>query len=182
MNVATIANEDYFITRLDHKISTNDSLNGSYFIDSGPQSQADPLGNTIHKVFSRRQTGTFEETHIFNPRLLNTVRLGYSRAFGQINSPVSGDAVAKDAALAVAPGASAPPQIPVPGLTTAYGLGGFNRFTHAWNSVQANDDAFLTHGTHSIKFGFAFEYMQYNVLEQLSPNGRMNTYSSWMPS
>jgi hypothetical protein len=178
VNVATIANEDYFITRLDHKISANDSLNGSYFIDSGPQSQADPLGNTVHKVFSRRQTGTFEETHIFSPQLLNTARLGYSRAFGQINSPVSGDAVAKDAALAVAPGAAAPPQIPVPGLTTAYGLGGFNRFTHAWNSVQANDDAFLTYGTHSIKFGFAFEYMQYNVLEQLSPNGRMSTYPS----
>ena len=76
------------------------------------------------------------------------------------------------------PAQRAPPEIPVPGLTTAYGLGGFNRFTHAWNSFQAADDAFLTKGTHSIKFGFAFEYMQYNVLEQLSPNGRMNTYGS----
>src|SRR6202166_4453831 len=177
-NVATIANENYFITRLDHKISTADSLTGSYFFDSGPQSQADPLGNTVHQVFSRRQTGTFEETHLFGAGLVNTVRLGVSRALGKINDPVSGDAVAKDAALAIAPGAGAPPQIPVPGLTTAFGLGGFNRFTHAWNSLQAADDAFLTKGTHAIKFGFAFEYMQYNVLEQLSPNGRMNTYGS----
>ena len=177
-NVATIANENYFITRLDHKISTADSLTGSYFFDSGPQSQADPLGNTVHQVFSRRQTGTFEETHLFGAGLVNTVRLGVSRALGKINDPVSGDAVAKDAALAIAPGAGAPPEIPVPGLTTAFALGGFNRFTHAWNSFQAADDAFLTNGKHSIKFGFAFEYMQYNVLEQLSPNGRMNTYGS----
>jgi Carboxypeptidase regulatory-like domain/TonB dependent receptor len=177
-NVATIANENYFITRLDHKISNADSLSGSYFFDSGPQSQADPLGNTVHQVFSRRQTGTFEETHLFSAGLVNTVRLGVSRALGKINDPVSGDAVAKDAALAIAPGAGAPPEIPVPGLTTAFALGGFNRFTHAWNSFQAADDAFLTKGTHSIKFGFAFEYMQYNVLEQLSPNGRMNTYGS----
>lgn len=177
-NVATIANENYFITRLDHKISTSDSLTGSYFFDSGPQSQADPLGNTVHQVFSRRQTGTFEETHLFGGGLVNTVRLGVSRALGKINDPVSGDAVAKDAALAIAPGAGAPPQIPVPGLTTAFALGGFNRFTHAWNSFQAADDAFLTKGKHSIKFGFAFEYMQYNVLEQLSPNGRMSTYGS----
>ncbi len=177
-NVATIANENYFITRLDHKISTSDSLTGSYFFDSGPQSQADPLGNTVHQVFSRRQTGTFEETHLFGAGLVNTVRLGVSRALGKINDPVSGDAVAKDAALAIAPGAGAPPEIPVPGLTTAFALGGFNRFTHAWNSFQAADDAFLTKGKHSIKFGFAFEYMQYNVLEQLSPNGRMNTYGS----
>ena len=177
-NVATIANENYFITRLDHKISTSDSLTGSYFFDSGPQSQADPLGNTVHQVFSRRQTGTFEETHLFGAGLVNTVRLGVSRALGKINDPVSGDAVAKDATLAIAPGAGAPPEIPVPGLTTAFALGGFNRFTHAWNSFQAADDAFLTKGKHSIKFGFAFEYMQYNVLEQLSPNGRMNTYGS----
>ena len=178
VNVATIANENNFITRFDHRISNSDSLTGSYFFDSGPQSQADPLGNTVHSVFSRRQMGSFEETHIFSPQLLNTVRLGLNRALGKINSPVSGDAVAKDAALAIAPGAGAPPEIPVPGLTTAYGLGGFNRFTHAWNSLQAADDAFLTKGTHAIKFGFAFEYMQYNVLEQLSPNGRMNTYGS----
>ena len=178
VNVATIANENYFITRLDHKISTADSVTGSYFFDSGPQSQADPLANTVHQVFSRRQTGSFEETHLFGSQLVNTVRLGLSRALGKINDPLSGDAVAKDASLAIAPGASAPPQIPVPGLTTAYGLGGFNRFTHAWNSLQAADDAFLTKGTHSIKFGFAFEYMQYNVLEQLSPNGRMSTYGS----
>jgi len=177
-NVATIANENYFITRLDHKISTSDSLTGSYFFDSGPQSQADPLGNTVHQVFSRRQTGTFEETHLFGAGLVNTVRLGVSRALGKINDPVSGDAVAKDAALAIAPGAGAPPEIPVPGLTTAFALGGFNRFTHAWNSFQAADDAFLTRGKQSIKFGFAFEYMLYNVLEQLSPSGRMSTYGS----
>ena len=178
VNVATIAKENNFITRLDHHISNSDSLTGSYFFDSGPQSQADPLGNTVHEVFSRRQMGSFEETHIFSAQLVNTLRLGLNRALGKINDPVSGDAVAKNAALAIAPGAGAPPQIPVPGLTPAFGLGGFNRFTHAWNSLQAADDAFLTKGTHSIKFGFAFEYMQYNVLEQLSPNGRMNTYST----
>jgi outer membrane receptor protein involved in Fe transport len=178
VNAKTIANENYFITRLDHKISAADSLAGSYFIDSGPQSQADPLGNTVHQVFSRRQMGSFEETHVFGSATVNTIRLGLNRALGKINDPVSGDTVAKDAALAIAPGAAAPPQIPVPGLTTAYGLGGFNRFTHAWNSAQIGDDAFLTRGTHAIKIGFYFENMQYNVLEQLSPNGRMNTYAS----
>jgi outer membrane receptor protein involved in Fe transport len=178
VSVRNIAKENYFITRLDHKLSHSDSLAGSYTFDSGPQSQADPLGNTVHQVFSRRQTGTFEDTHIFGPRLVNTFRAGLTRVLGKINDPVSGDAAATEGALAIAPGAKAPPQIPVPGLTTAFGLGGFNRFTHAWNSAQVNNDAFLTHGTHSIKFGGAFERMQYNVLEQLSPNGRMSTYSS----
>jgi outer membrane receptor protein involved in Fe transport len=178
VNLNTIANENYFITRVDHNISASDALAASYFFDSGPQSQADPLGNTVHQVFSRRQMGSFEETHTFGSAIVNTFRAGLNRALGKINDPVSGDTVAKDAALAIAPGAKAPPQIPVSGLTTAYGLGGFNRFTHAWNSVQVNDDAFVTRGTHSLKIGFAYEHMQYNVLEQLSPNGRMSTYPS----
>ena len=176
-NIPTIANENYYTLRIDHKFSDKDSLDGSYFFDSGPQSQGDPLGNTVHQVFSRRQTVTAEETHLFSSGFVNTVRGGFSRVIGTINTPVSGNAVATDAALAIAPGAAAPPQIPVSGLTTAFGLGGFNRFNHAWNSIQGYDDAFLTRGTHSIRFGFAAERMQYNVLERLSPNGRMNGYS-----
>lgn len=170
------ASENYVITRLDQKFSGADSLDGTYFFDSGPQTETDPLGNTIHEVFSRRQMASAEETHIFSPALVNTVRGGLSRIIGTINTPVSGTAVATNASLAIAPGAAAPPEIPVPGLTTAYGLGGFNRFNHAWTSIQAYDDAFLTRGTHSIKMGFAFERMRYNILEQLSPNGRMNSY------
>ena len=178
LGVPNSATEKYTTFRVDQKQSDKDSLAFSYFFDSGPQKQADPLGNTIHQVFSRRQMVSAEDTYIFTPIFVNTVRVGFSRVIGDINTPVSGSAVATNPALAIAPGAHAPPQISVPGLTTAYGLSGFNQFRHAWNSLQAYDDAFLTLGTHSLAFGFAFERMQYNVLEQLSPNGRMNTYSS----
>ena len=178
-NVAlpSIANENYATGRVDQKISDKDSLATSYFWDSGPQSQPDPLKNAIHQVFSRRQAATAEETHIFSPALVNTFRAGVSRVRGDINSPVSGDTVATNTGLAVAPGAIGPPQIGVPGVvTTAIGLGGLNRFLHRWTSGQFYDDAFLTRGTHSIKVGFAFERMLYNITEKLSPNGRFNNY------
>ncbi|GAC1415593.1 MAG: hypothetical protein NVSMB62_03630 [Acidobacteriaceae bacterium] len=179
-NVAqpTKATENYIITRLDHKISSSDSIDGTYFFDSGPQTQVDPLGNTTHQVFSRRQLYTAEETHVFNSSVINTFRGGVSLIKGLINDPVSGNAVATSKALAVAPGAVAPPQLPVSGLTTAYGLGGFNKFNHGWNSLQFYDDAFITRGKHSMKVGGVFERMHYDVLEQLSPNGRFSTYSS----
>ncbi len=173
-----IASENYASGRVDQKISDNDNLAGSYFWDSGPFTQPDPLNNAIHSVFSRRQMASVEETHIFSPRLVNTFRAGVSRVRGDINLPVSGDTVATNSALSVAPGAAAPPEIRVGGVQTAIGLGGLNRFLHRWNSLQLDDDAFVTLGTHSLKLGFAFERMQYNVLEQLSPNGRMNTYSN----
>jgi Carboxypeptidase regulatory-like domain/TonB dependent receptor/TonB-dependent Receptor Plug Domain len=180
-NVAlpTISNENYFTVRVDQKFSDKNSLAVSYFFDSGPQTQPDPLLNAIHEVFSRRQMASVEDTYVFSPALVNTVRVGVSRIRGDINLPVSGDAVATDTALAVAPGAIGPPQIGVPGvLTTAIGLGGLNRFLHRWTSAQAYDDAFLTRGTHSIKAGFAFERMLYNITEQLSPNGRKNNYAT----
>jgi hypothetical protein len=178
-NVAlpSISNENYFTARVDQKISDKDNLAASYFWDSGPQSQPDPLLNAFHQVFSRRQMASAEETHIFSPALVNSFRAGVSRVRGDINDPVSGDAVAKDTTLAIAPGAAGPPQIGVPGvLTTAIGLGGLNRFLHRWTSGQIHDDAFLTRRTHSLKLGFAFERMLYNITEKLSPNGRMNNY------
>ena len=142
-NVAlpTISNENYYTLRVDEKLSAKNSLAVSYFFDSGPQTQPDPLLNAIHEVFSRRQMASAEDTYVFSPALVNTVRVGVSRIRGDINSPVSGDKVATDTALAVAPGAIGPPQIGVPGvLTTAIGLGGLNRFLHRWTSVQAYDD------------------------------------------
>ncbi len=178
VNFPTTANENYIITRYDETFSSKDSVDATYFFDSGPQQQADPLGNTVHSVFSRRQLITGEEEHIFSAAFLNTIRGGVSHITGLINNPVSGDAVAINSSLAVAPGAKAPPQIGVAGLTTAYGLGGFNQFNHEWTSTQMYDDAFLTRGTHTLEFGFAFENMHYNVLEVLSPNGRMNNYPS----
>ena len=177
----SISNENYATGRVDQKIGKADTLAGSYFWDSGPQSQQDPLRNTTHQVFSRRQMASVEETHTFSAALVNTIRGGVSRVRGDINTPLSGSGAAVDSALAVAPGAAAPPQIAVGGpthITTAIGLGGLNRFLHRWTSGQIYDDAFLTHGTHSIKMGFAFERMRYNVTEKLSPNGRMNTYKS----
>jgi hypothetical protein len=177
--LANVSSENYFTGRVDQKISANDNLAVSYFWDSGPQSQPDPLLNATHRVFSRRQMASVEETHIFSPQLVNSFRAGVSRVRGDINLPVSGDAVATSSALAIAPGAAAPPQISVSGgFTTAIGLGGLNRFLHRWTSGQFYDDAFVTRGTHSIKLGFAFERMLYNILEQLSPNGRMSNYSN----
>lgn len=178
VGLPSIANENYFSGRVDERISERDNLAGSYFWDSGPQSQPDPLNNVIHQVFSRRQMASIEETHIFSPSLVNTLRAGVSRVRGDINAPVSAiNATGNNQALAIAPGAIATPQIAVTGLTTAVGLGGLNQFFHRWNSLQINDDAFVTRGTHALKLGFAFERMQYNIIERLSPNGRLNTYS-----
>ena len=78
---------------------------------------------------------------MFNSGMVNTAHGGLSRILGDINTPVSGDSVATDSKdWPSLPDRSLPRKFPVAGLTTAYGLGGFNRFNHAYSSIQAYDD------------------------------------------
>ncbi len=56
------------------------------------------------------------------------------------------------------------------GLTGFHGgLNGGNNIIHTWNSFQGYDDAFWTHGTHSLKFGGAVERMQLNIYNRHRP-------------
>src|ERR1700736_321883 len=156
--------EDYFTIRADHRFSDKDSLNGTYFFDKAPQNLPDALDNVIHQVFTKRQMVGITESHIFSPALANIARLGFNRVVGLVNQPVKAiNPAAADPALGVSPGLFAP-LFNVAGLTLAGGLGNPSLFDHHYNSFQANDDVFDTRGKHAMKFGFAFERMQYNVL------------------
>jgi Carboxypeptidase regulatory-like domain len=170
--------EDYFTIKADHKISSTDSLNGSYFFDKAPQSLPDSLNNVVHQVFTKRQMVALTESHIFNPALANIVRVGFNRVVGLVNEPVKAiNPAAEDPALGVSAGLFAP-LINVAGITSAGGLGNPSFFGHHYNSYQAYDDLFWTRGKHALKFGFVFERMQYNVLSKLNPNGRFGRYAS----
>ena len=168
-------NENYATVRGDHKISDKDSLAASWFYDRAPLTQPDALLDVIHELFTSRQMGSIEETHVFSLTLVNTIRGGYSRVQGLIDQPVSAtNPLAADPSLAAIPGRFAP-SLSVPGLTQMNGALGSPSFNaQTWNSFQFYDDAFLTRGTHSLKFGFAAERMQY---DDLSAAGRNGTFS-----
>src|SRR6202158_197966 len=77
-----ITPENYFTTRIDHKFSTNDALYGTYMHDSANITQPDELGIKVTGYTTGRQLVTLEENHIFNPQVVNAVRVGYSRVVG----------------------------------------------------------------------------------------------------
>src|SRR6202035_4714593 len=54
------------------------------------------------------------------------------------------------------------------------GVNGNTTALYAWNSFQGYDDAFWTHGTHSIKFGGGVEREQLNRLTHTDPSGVFN--------
>ncbi len=167
--------EDFFTTRVDHRFSGKDNLFGTYMFDNGSFSVPDVLNNAEFPNRTRRQMIAIEETHTFTQTLINSFRLGYNRTKGAVN--VTGPAVnpvAADTSLGSAPGRPAA-IINVSGvITDSVAVGGNSFFNHIQNSYQIYDDAFLTRGNHSLRFGFAFEKIEYNEFGLRRPNGRVS--------
>src|SRR5207302_1278010 len=71
-----IVNENFVTARADHKFSNNDSLFGTYMFDRTPYASPDGLNNVEFTTLTARQFAALEETHIFSPGFVNSIRLG----------------------------------------------------------------------------------------------------------
>jgi hypothetical protein len=167
-----VINENFFTIRVDSKISDKDNLAATYLGDITPYSSPDGLNAVLNNTKTNRKIGILEETHIFSSTLVNSSRIGYSRDAVLNNVGVSAiNPLARDHSLAAIPGQFAS-QVQVSGLTTFTGglmANGPGQFF--WNSFQGYDDAFWTHGTHSLKFGAAVERMQRNMYQLSDASG-----------
>ena len=168
-----VTNEDFFTTRVDHQLSSKDSLFGTYRFDNAQFQAPDSLDTELVGSATRNQMAVLEENHIFNPAMFNSFRFGVNREVARNNEDVSAlIPQATDASLGAAPGLTAA-AITVPGLTAfAGGLGGAGTYLFHYTSFQAYDDLFLTRGLHSLKFGFALERIRSNILARAIPNGQ----------
>jgi hypothetical protein len=163
--------ENFYTARVDHKFSNTDSLVGTFGYDNTRLIQPDPLNNVLFLDKNSRPLGSIEETHIFGSNLVNSVRFGFNRNLAASTEGGAVNPLAANSSLAFVPGHPAG-GISVSGITNFLGgVGAFPNFSFGWNSFQAYDDAFLTHGKHSLKFGLAVERMQSNNLLNFSDNG-----------
>ncbi len=158
-----VVSENYFTTRVDQKISEKDSLFGTYVYDYSPLTQPDILNNILQQSIAKRQIAAFEENHVFSPTLVNSFRVGYNRDHAnaaaplKVLNPVAGDSTQAWAPepIPVGPPRAQGPVISAPGLAPP-------TFSYVWNAYQLYDDAFLTRGLHSLKFGVGIEKDQLN--------------------
>ena len=165
-----VVTENFVTTRVDYKLSSNDSFVVTYLGDITPLNTPDALNDVMLKSETNRQIGTIEETHVFSPLLVNSARVGFSRDAALVNATVSAiNPVANDPSLSVLPGTSTT-RVSVSGLT-AFDGGPRNGDLFYWNSFQGYDDASWVHGTHSVKFGGAVERMQLNIYNPTDNNG-----------
>jgi hypothetical protein len=167
---ARVVKENFYTFRADHRFSDKDSLFATYMYDDTPYVQADSFGNLSILSQTTRYIGALEESHIFSPSLVNSARIGFNRnAVINNQSTAALNPASKDLANGLMLGGFNP-STRIGGGFTTLSPGVFGGFSfHNWNSYQFYDDAFLTKGAHSLKFGFALENMRYNFFQSYNP-------------
>jgi hypothetical protein len=154
--------DNFGTVRADWNISSKDRLSASWYRDHSSWGKPDGLNATIDGFLVPHQAESLEESHIFSPAWVNTIRLGYNQS--NLLSPgiAALNPATTDTSLGIAPGLTAPGIAGfggaegIPGLTGWGGFnpkGGFASLTEIW---QIYDDAAYTFGNHSMKFGFMF--------------------------
>ncbi len=171
--------EDFGTLRVDHIFSPRDTIAAIYTVDDGQDSTAtpaDPFSSDI--VALREQVLSLEQTHIFSPSILNTARVGFSRAGYFFSGEPTPGTAAVDVpgfltglpvgAVVVGGSAASNPQAQV-------GLAGSNNGSNLKihrNLFTFEDRVTVTRGKHQISFGAWFQPFQSNETIALSQYGQ----------
>src|SRR3984957_11165699 len=135
--------ENFYTFRVDHKLSTNDSLGGTYLFDNTYFDQPDAFNNDILHSQTRRQTVVVQESHTFSPSVLNAARVGYSRTHViNVNPTTAVNPAALDKTLGTA--GERAPEININSRGFARmpgGVGTGSYYIHTFNNYQFYDDA-----------------------------------------
>jgi Carboxypeptidase regulatory-like domain/TonB-dependent Receptor Plug Domain/TonB dependent receptor len=168
------APENFGTARVDYKIGNNDSIFGTFLRDQATYNQPDALNDVIQQSTTSRTTIAIEENHTFSSSFVNAARVGFNRDNVRNSfSPTAVNPAAADPALAGILGQTAPRLSVGNGIdATSGGTNSGSHYLHTWNSYQYADDAFWTHGAHTIKFGVSVERMLYNEHTFQNPGGR----------
>jgi len=171
--------EDFGTARVDHIFSQRDTLAGIYTIDDGHDFTATPVDPFMSDVVSlREQVFSLEETHVFSPALVNSARVGFSRAGyfftgeptpGTPAAAVPGFLIGHPVGAVVVGGSAAS------NPTAQLGLAGSNNGSNlriARNLYTFEDHVTLTRGRHQLEFGAWFQRFQSNETIALSQFGQ----------
>ena len=152
---------DYALGRIDHKVSTKGSLNGTVLFDDADVEQPDALMAKQLADRSRRTLVASEYSHTFGPAVVTVTRGGLSRSSassGEISAVLN--PALTDPSLGFIPGYNVG-SIIVPGLASAGGgPGAVDYASLEFTSIQASQDVFILRGRHSMKLGFNVERMR----------------------
>lgn len=171
--------DDFGTLRLDQILSRQDTLNAAYTVDDSEDFT--PTSTNAYSADAeslREQVASIEETHVFSPAILNTVRIGYSRAsYFFTGEPTPGTPAADlSGFLADAPiGALVVGGSSASNPTAQISLAGSNNGSNlrvARNIFTYEDRLSYATARHQFSFGAWFQQFQSNETLALSQYGQ----------
>jgi hypothetical protein len=158
--------EDFGTARFDLNVSEKDTFTSAYTLDDGDNTTplTNPFFGTI--AYLQSQVASAQETHVFSPRLLNTVRAGFSRGAFNFDSttlvPLPPD-ITLFAGKPPGPMSIGGASAAAVGALTPAGAGIAGRIFNYRNLFTGADDVQLVRGKHQLSFGGWFQRIQVNA-------------------
>jgi carboxypeptidase family protein len=172
--------DDFGTARVDRVFSSKDSAMAAYTIDDSGSITATPFDPfSTDLVYLREQVISLEETHVFSPNLVNTARVGFSRAgYFFTGEPTPGSPAAGVAGFvgALPVGAVVVGGSQASNPQAQLGLAGSNNGSNlhiARNLFTYTDQVAVTMGRHQFTAGVWFQRLQSNEEIALSQFGQL---------
>ncbi len=170
-------NNDQFGARLDHYLSSSDTLNFRYMYSSGPTT--DPLSAVGANVpgfpvgqYDRAQNFVTQETHIFSPNTIGLVRFSFLRNVFLLDEHLNHESPSSLGFqyAPTLPSAAGPPFIQIGGYASVGDPITGPRDTYQ-NTFDLSGSLSWVHGRHDLKFGGGYRRDQINALQGIATNG-----------
>jgi len=170
-----------FDLRIDHKISESDSIFGRFSysnnIDNPPGPIPPPLDAASFSsgnFLNRPRNLVITETHIFSPRIVNELRLGYSRNHSERLQFDANENLSAQLGIPGVPFSTnngGLPQFSVSGLNS-FGSSEYQPTVESQEVYQVIDSVSLVRGRHTLKIGAELKpRLNYSILQPPVPRG-----------
>ena len=160
-----ISGDDFFTMRVDHNLSSSDSMFVRYLFDDSDHILPRNFPEFPNQAVNRKQVVTIEERKIISAKMVNEARFGFNRGTPAEMVPKTGRSLQLIAGRDLG-------EITVAGLT-AVGTDRTNPKFFFLNDFQVTDNLFIERGRHHLKVGGAFERFQYNGNSESRTRGQM---------
>ncbi len=175
---------DQFDVRIDHRISDSDSIFGRFSYSNNTDNPPGPIPPPLDAAsfssgnfLNRPRNAVLSETHIFNPRIVNEFRLGYSRNRSERLQFDANENLSSQLGIPGIPFSTnngGLPQFGVNGLNT-FGSSEYQPTVETQEVYHIIDSVSLIFGRHTLKIGAELKpRVNFSILQPPVPRGAFN--------
>ncbi len=183
-NPALANNVDQFDVRVDHSFSQKDNIFGRLSFVENPTFIPGPFGGiadggsfSTGDQLAKSWNSVLSETHAFSPTLINEARAGYNRIASSRLQPN-----ANTTGIPAQFGIGGVPQVASNGGLGTFFISGLNQLgsnqflpsIELSTTSQVTDNLTKSMGRHTVKVGFQFQRLGFNILQPPSGRGAWN--------